>query len=654
MKCLAKFALFMILLSVLFIASCGDDDDDDSNDDQINDDAEDDDANDDVDGVTSASPSRNDTILTESHAGWKTAGCQACHTAPHMSAFAVGECSSCHGSNGAPRREAAHANKDCKICHTNSHVDVGFTETDCMACHKYVENVECPVTEHYDAVVIGAGGGGLAAAATLAKAGMSVALIEKQYKVGGYMTTFKRGDYNFEVSLHAMGGLDETENQISELGILDRVKPIRCEPNIYRAVFPGMDVNVPADADEYKAMLKEMFPEEAEGIESMFVEMARMKVILAALMEIQEDFSLDALVTILSNVGGALKMIYYLNATLEDFMLQHVQDQELIGLWTQLCTFIGGGPSMLQAMYFLAMWNGYHFDGYYYFEGGSRTISEALADVIREHGGVIRLNTLAEKIVIENGRAVQVQTKDDACYTTRYVVSNANAPDTLLNMVGAEYLPDDYAADLNEWPISVATLQIYMGVDYDYTDLFNGSHEIFANETFDQDESFEYVYGGDPDKAPFIIANYSELDPTAAPEGKNSIVISTYLPYDMGDTWKWNESVDAYRAYKEEIAGVFIERAEQFLPDLSDHIEVLEVGTPVTNWAFSLNPLGTILGWDNTPDNSTLTRLPQQTPIDNLVLAGAWTYPGGGQSAVLDSGVSAAKIILEKEAKGME
>jgi len=96
---------------------------------------------------------------------------------------------------------------------------------------------------------------------------------------------------------------------------------------------------------------------------------------------------------------------------------------------------------------------------------------------------------------------------------------------------------------------------------------------------------------------------------------------------------------------------VLIKRAEKHLPGLSSHIEVMEVGSPRTMEHFTLNPKGTIFGWDNIPGQSMMNRLPQETPIPNLFLAGAWTFPGGGQSAVLNSGVMAAQKILKLENK---
>ncbi len=66
---------------------------------------------------------------------------------------------------------------------------------------------------------------------------------------------------------------------------------------------------------------------------------------------------------------------------------------------------------------------------------------------------------------------------------------------------------------------------------------------------------------------------------------------------------------------------------------------------------YTLNPGGSIFGWDNTLDQALLKRLPQKTPIKNLYLSGAWTFPGGGQSAVLISGEMVGREILKKENK---
>ena len=648
------FWIVLLIFCVLGQGACSDDDDDDNDDDSAGDDDDNDDNDDTADTVTSASPGLGNALLTDSHAGYGDAGCFDCHDDVHQGGFALGECTTCHGANGAPFREAGHANTGCTACHETSHADLPFVDPHhCTACHRYEPDLECPVTESYDVVVIGAGGGGISAATALAKEGLSVALVEKHYKVGGYMNRFHRQDYSFEISLHAISGLGDPDDSdtLVRLGVFDRLKPVQADP-IYRAVFPNGDYFIPADIDQYRQYLKTQFPDEAAGIDALFDELTLHNEILSAVMRMTNDFALDDLMTVLFNFEATLRLLRTLNMTLTDFTTQFIQDTALKGLFELLVVFIGSGPSESQAVFFNAMWNSYHRNGYFYLEGGSGAIVNAIKDVFLENGGTLKLNTLATRIVIDDGRAVQVRTEHGACLNTRYVVSNANAPDTVFKLIGEENLPDAYVQSVGDMEISVATLQIFMGVDKDFREQFNGTHEIFVNESVDMDQNYQYIYDGRTDLAPYIIANYSVVDPTVAPQGKNTLVMSTYLPYDWNNTWSWNLGYDPYLGAKEQAAMVFIERMEQFLPNLGDHIEVLEVGTPLTNQAFTLNPMGTIYGWSNTPEQGTLRRLPQDTPIENLFLAGAWTQIGGGQATVLGSGLAAADKILDLEKAG--
>ena len=508
-------------------------------------------------------------------------------------------------------------------------------------------------TASYDAVVIGAGGGGLAAAARLSLGGMKVLVIEQHDKVGGYMSRFERGPYQFEVSLHAMDGLDEggiTNNTFRQLGILDKVKRVRLDP-VYRSAFPDLTLDVPADPGAYCKQLQGIFPQEAKGIADLFQALTDIDTSMLNLMNLQDRRNVGQTVgAILRHPLRFWPMIKYWNTSCSEMLHDYVHDTRLIALITQLACFSGAEPDKVSGMFFAMMWDSYHLHGFSYFEGGSYTVAKALAEVIRENGGEILLSTRVTKIVVEGDRARAVQTQDGKEFTCRYVVSNANGPDTFFKMVGREYLPEEYVKKLESLKIGLSAFAVYLGVDHDYRDYFpKGVHSYFVNTSYDQVANFRAYYEGIPEETTFGIVNYSLVDPLAAPEGKNVICLATIMPYDYKGDWHEGESYAKYKLLKEEVAMKLVKRAEAFLPGLSSHIEEMEVGSPRTMEHYTLNPRGTIFGWDNTPEQSLMKRLPQKTPIDNLYLAGAWTFPGGGQSAVLTSGLSAAKIILDRE-----
>jgi prolycopene isomerase len=522
-----------------------------------------------------------------------------------------------------------------------------------IACFSLIfPNAAATEESEYDVIVIGAGGGGLGAAAALAKNGMKVLIIEQHEKVGGYMTTFERYPYTFEVSLHAMDGLDPdgiTRRTLETVGIMDKIKPVRLDP-MYRTVYPKHDLIIPADADEYCELMKKTFPHEAKGIDKLFKTMEKIYNGLHALMALTGGDYGSALATLVQP-WKYWPLIKYWDNTLSELLDDCVHDQEFIAIFTQLSGYAGAEPDNVSAIFFSVMWGSYHYGGYYYFEGGSQAVSNAMAEVIEENDGTIMLDTLVTRILIEDGKAVGVRTKPGDEYRCRYVVSNANAPATFFELVGEEHLPKDYAQNIRDLKIGMSSFVVYIGVDHDYRDVFQGMHQIMINTTYDPAEGFNYMYQGVPEKTGYAIANYSVTDPLAAPEGKNAMQVISILPYDWKDGWYEDESYEKYDALKTETAMIYIKRAEEYLPGLRDHIEVMEVGSPRTMEHYTLNPKGTIFGWDNTPEQSLLKRLPQETPIENLYLAGAWTFPGGGQSAVISSGIMAADKIMKKDGR---
>lgn len=608
-----------------------------------------------IDAITSASPGVAEAALVEGqHPGWGQADCESCHGDVHQSAYRPTECVGCHGLNGTPRLLDGHAAEDCDSCHADRHEGLGFAAPDdCRACHRFAPaDGGCAHVESTDVVVIGAGGGGLSAAATLAAAGLKVILLERQSKVGGMMTRFHRGPYNVEVSLHGFDGLDQgglNADLFESLGIADRVRPIKIDP-LYRVVLPGVAFDVPGDVEAYRALLEEQFPGEADGLDTLVDEMIRLGGVLMAAMEFFETGVMPEGLTI----EDVYELQGLMEITLQEFVDRYVHDPRLVAVFTILSGFTGNLPTDLSAMLFLALWNSYHLGGYFYFEGGSQALADAMAAVAVEHGARIELNTLATKIVVEDGRATQVQAQGGRCFDARYVVSNAPAPLTVFDLVGREHFSEAYTQRVEAMVPGQSSFVVYLGVDHDYRPDFGPTHEIFIGSDDDPAAALEAVERCDIEAVGMAITNYSLVDPTAAPEGRNVITITTVLPWECRDEWAWDVSHEAYRQQKDEVAAVLIERAEAFLPDLSSHVEVLEIGTPRTIEAFTLSPRGSIVGWSNTMDQSLGNRLEQTTEIANLFLAGAWTYPGGGQSQVMLSGQLAAGFILDTEAEDAE
>jgi prolycopene isomerase len=143
------------------------------------------------------------------------------------------------------------------------------------------------------------------------------------------------------------------------------------------------------------------------------------------------------------------------------------------------------------------------------------------------------------------------------------------------------------------------------------------------------------------DRCGFGLTLYDNLFQGYSPKGKNTVNIIALQGFEHWERFESDYRLGrkgAYRAEKERMAKGLIQRAEKLLPGLSKAIEVQEIGTPLTNLRYTGNHRGAIYGWDQTVGNSGDTRIGHSTPVKNLYLAGAWSRPGHGYGAVLQSG----------------
>lgn len=475
----------------------------------------------------------------------------------------------------------------------------------------------------YDAIVIGAGVGGLMCANLLAETGMKVLLAEQHYVVGGYCSAFNRKGFKFDAASHfyPLLGNEEaiTGKLLRRLGV--STEWAKMDPVDHFHFPDGTRYSVPADYDRYLAEVKTMFPQEAESIDRFFGEVRTLYLLglLAYFRGVQTD-----------------RLSPYENVSLRTALDRHFKDEKLKLLLTGDCPHWGSPPrrvsyvfdSMLRLAYFL---------GNYYPIGGSQRFADDLAEVIKGAGGDVVLRAAARRIGVEKDRVTGVELELGPANKRRRVfarssrvISNADIMQTCTRLLGEKYYPANYLDQLRGMQRSFPCYLMHIGLkDTD-------AEELEEAQGYYWDE-------WDPDDLGTTALRFKFFVPTMfdrgiAPDGGQIVIIQKAMEvqYDTVDDWE---------RHKAEIDKFVLGHLERIIPRFSERISVQLSASARTSFRFTLNEGGSMLGWEMSPGQLGEERPGVEGPVEGLYYTGHWTRPGGGITPVIVSAMKAAGAI---------
>lgn len=501
--------------------------------------------------------------------------------------------------------------------------------------------------ESCDVVVIGAGAGGLTAAALLARAGLNTVVLESDSQAGGYLAGFKRQGFSFNTSI-------EWLNQCGPGGFVNQLfnslgaAPPECPQmqRIRRFKSDTYDYLLTANPDELRDTLLRDFPADAAGIRAFFRDAQRLGQRLARL---DRNIIGPETLGFRERVGRGLRGFLWALPVLP-YVLTPVE----FGLRRYFGTtgaqqVFGSHQTLMSVMVSV----GWAYAGNFQAcpRGGSRTLALWLCERIKAAGSRVALNQRVEQVLLDGGgEACGVELAGGRKIGARYVIAACDVRQLYERMLPAGAVPARLLKAMRQADLYHSCFSIFLGLNCEATALGFGGEAINLTRAGQRRDEHS---NGDPHRTVITVLSPSVLDPSLAPPGKATLIIHCPAYLDYRKQWQTEGEAlargDGYQSLKKEFADILLDRLEAtFVPGLRRHIEVMEIATPVTYWRYTGNAMGSISGVKPTGRNIRAGVAHYRTPVKRLLLGGHCGEYGGGVPMAVRAAANASLIVLKE------
>lgn len=527
----------------------------------------------------------------------------------------------------------------------------------------------------YDVTIIGCGPNALVCGAYLTRAGYRVAIIDRNDRPGGGLRTdeltlpgFKHDTYAGFLILFALSqAYAEFNKELTERGL----SMANSSTPAGVSLPDGRATVITTDGAANMAEVERLCPGDSAGWGAILGSIGSVapqvfELLASDLTTPRAKEVMDGLMTGPDGLPTAFAKEFLLSArTVLDNNLNGDVWKAFLAPWV---LHSGHGPEDANSGFWTKIFGlGLQMAGLPVGVGGAEMQAVALAQLIKDQGGVIIPNTTVQKILVEDGVAVGVLTEaGEEIRATKAVIATAN-PDQLYLKLLADVpgIDQSLVQEAKGYRYGHAVFFVHLALSeppqwHDerlnsatYTHVCSGLDGVALN----YHQTSANLLPSDPVVG---VGVPSLLDPSRAPEGKAVMVLQQldcpfYVKADargeinVGDG-TWTEEL------KEQYADRIIDLVATRIPNLKQSILGRYIISPadLQNRNLNWNQGDPFSGSHEISQSYTLRPIPGQkghrTPIENLYQIGAATHPGLGLAGA--SGAIVAQMLLQKKAEG--
>ena len=498
--------------------------------------------------------------------------------------------------------------------------------------------------ENWDAIVIGAGMGGLTAAAHLVKAGLRVLVLERNPHIGGTAFVYHRKGFTFPMGPLGFSHPGLVKTILEDLRIEEDLKFSRVH---YRIRAFDLDLPVSLHFSELVRELTKSFPTDAKAVEHFFKAMTEM---------ISTRKILDSS-PIQSTQYSKVSAFEYLHAMVKDWRLRRILGS------------IGTREPYSGLPLLAAMWNLMSHEGIWFPEEGMQSFCERLVRAVagnNETSGEIQLNREVAKIRVDKGKVLGVILEDGTQINSSSVISNADYKTAFLKLMKSKMIPPEWYDAISSARQTGSVFQVSLGVDAGKADLSafeKASRLIYRRGGWNVQERERLDWTAREIDSDALACQELEVSlwgkdwEMASSEGRAPIVVRAEAEYNHFAKYRlgWRQRSSEYQGYKTRLAQALIREIDHLIPGLEKAIFVMDVATPLTFEDQGGRSGGAVAGWswdyEDFRDDQPKELI--GTPIKGLYMAGYQAFSAlfmGGVPTAMESGKRAAKAVLQ----GME